>query len=243
MRNYLLFQLQGVLASWGEVVAGELRTSDNHPTRSALLGLIGAALGIERGDDARHQSLSRDLYIATLMHHTGVPLEDFHTTQTPDGNKGRELANRTEELNYKSIATILSRRTYFCDQSMTVAVWHTSDNPTFTLATIASALNAPKWTLSLGRKSCPLLTPPDARCIEAQDLKQAIEKNDFTMPLAFPSKEPRLYWDTTAPRSHIGLDAEFHATRRDDVLSRKHWTFQDRHESSARWTSQGGEKS
>ena len=54
MAEFLLFQLYGPMASWGEAAAGEVRHTASWPTRSALTGLLGAALGIElaAGDSA-----------------------------------------------------------------------------------------------------------------------------------------------------------------------------------------------
>lgn len=243
VKTYALFRLQGVMASWGDVVAGELRTSESTPTRSALLGLIGAALGIEREDDDAHHALSRALHIAVLVHNAGTPMEDFHTTQTPDGTRGRELTTRAEELSYKSIATILSRRTYYCDQSVTVALWQKKEvnqserDTRWRLEQIVEALNAPRWTLSLGRKSCPLLTPPEAHCVQAKTLKQALQLQRFCGEFAIPPRHERLYWDEGLSFEEIGIRQQLSAMRRDEIHSRKNWTFRNRSVASAPWPS------
>ncbi len=44
MDNYLVFQLYAPLAAWGGQAVGQERPSDDHPSRSALLGLLAAAL-------------------------------------------------------------------------------------------------------------------------------------------------------------------------------------------------------
>ncbi|MEN9864624.1 MAG: hypothetical protein RL748_214, partial [Pseudomonadota bacterium] len=46
--EFLLFQLQAPLASWGGAAVGEFRGSEEYPGQSALLGLLGAALGLTR---------------------------------------------------------------------------------------------------------------------------------------------------------------------------------------------------
>nr|WP_284509571.1 CRISPR-associated protein Cas5 [Salinivibrio costicola] len=48
MRDYLVFRLYGPLASWGEPAVGGDRPTSAYPSRSAVLGLLGAALGIKR---------------------------------------------------------------------------------------------------------------------------------------------------------------------------------------------------
>ena len=56
MRDYLVMRLYAPLASWGEIAVGEVRHSANYPSKSALLGLLGAALGVRRDDDAHARS-------------------------------------------------------------------------------------------------------------------------------------------------------------------------------------------
>ncbi|PAP57596.1 type I-E CRISPR-associated protein Cas5/CasD, partial [Salmonella enterica subsp. enterica serovar Braenderup] len=53
MSQYLVFQLHGPMASWGVDAPGEVRHSQAQPSRSALLGLLAAALGIRRDEEAR----------------------------------------------------------------------------------------------------------------------------------------------------------------------------------------------
>jgi CRISPR system Cascade subunit CasD len=51
MTDYLVFQLYGSLASWGEPAVGEMRHTNSIPGRSSILGLLAAALGIKRADE------------------------------------------------------------------------------------------------------------------------------------------------------------------------------------------------
>ena len=53
IRDYLVFRLYGPMCSWGDIAVGEVRPSTVHPAKSAILGLIAAALGIKRPDTAR----------------------------------------------------------------------------------------------------------------------------------------------------------------------------------------------
>jgi CRISPR system Cascade subunit CasD len=53
MSQYLVFQLHGPMASWGVDAPGEVRHSHELPSRSALLGLLAAALGIRRDEEER----------------------------------------------------------------------------------------------------------------------------------------------------------------------------------------------
>ena len=47
----LVFQLHAPLSSWGEAAVGEYRPSAEYPSQSAIHGLLGAALGVDRADD------------------------------------------------------------------------------------------------------------------------------------------------------------------------------------------------
>ena len=100
MADFLVFQLQGALASWGDVAVGEFRGTRDDPGAAALVGLLGAALGIDRGDDAAHAAL-RDGYawaVGTLG--GGTLLRDYHTTQVPGraDMKHRPHRTRRDEL-------------------------------------------------------------------------------------------------------------------------------------------------
>lgn len=46
MSQYLIFQLHGPMASWGVDAPGEVRHTHELPSRSALLGLLAAGVGI-----------------------------------------------------------------------------------------------------------------------------------------------------------------------------------------------------
>ena len=39
------------MASWGEIAVGENRHTASYPSKSAIIGLLGAALGIKRDDE------------------------------------------------------------------------------------------------------------------------------------------------------------------------------------------------
>ena len=61
MLDFLIFQLYGQMASWGEIAVGEYRPSRDYPSKSAIIGLVAAALGITRDDEDRQLALSEAL--------------------------------------------------------------------------------------------------------------------------------------------------------------------------------------
>lgn len=59
MSQYLIFQLHGPMASWGVDAPGEVRHTHELPSRSALLGLLAAGVGIRRDDTERLNAFNR----------------------------------------------------------------------------------------------------------------------------------------------------------------------------------------
>ncbi len=78
----LVVLIAAPLASFGEEPGNARRGTADRPSRSALLGLPGAALGITR-DDAEGQKALRDSFLtATRTLRAGELLADFHTFQS-----------------------------------------------------------------------------------------------------------------------------------------------------------------
>ena len=106
--QWLLFQLAGAMASFGGVAVGEVRSSESMPTRSAILGLLAAALGIRRDQDDQHAALSNALQFAARLESVDSRMLDFHTAQSAKRSrlKGRPLRTRRDELQAEDLWTI-----------------------------------------------------------------------------------------------------------------------------------------
>ena len=176
MRDYLLFRLYGPMASWGDIAVGEVRPSYTHPSKSAVLGMVAAALRIDRDQEEKHRQLAAAYGFAVQVDSMGVPLVDYHTAQVPPSGSGRNrraFATRREELRTlprEALNTILSRRDYRMDALATVALWVRAAPP-YSFEEIRSALERPGYVLYLGRKSCPLALPVEERAVLAPDLR------------------------------------------------------------------------
>ena len=127
------------LASMGEVALGERRVGLDRPGRSAILGLVAAALGIERRDEPALLALDRGYSMAQRVEQIGPLLQDYHTAQVPPARKGRRWATRRAELAEPDLGTILSLREYRTDVRLTVALWERAEAPR-RLAELAAAL-------------------------------------------------------------------------------------------------------
>ncbi len=60
MAQYLVFRLYGPLASWGLPAVGGDRQTGIAPSRSAILGLLSASLGINRKDESKLLQLQQN---------------------------------------------------------------------------------------------------------------------------------------------------------------------------------------
>ena len=161
MRAYLILKLQGPMQAWGEHTFEGARPSANFPTRSALLGLLGACLGIRRSDYSHLQELSDSVCFAVcredriLVKRSGrkvslpmLKFTDYHTV----------LNAREDYIGLKSHQTIQTWREYLFDAAFTIAIWNT-DEASITLDALEQAIKTPKFTPYLGRRSWPLSRP------------------------------------------------------------------------------------
>jgi len=237
MREYLVLRLYGPLASWGELAVGEQRTSASYPSRSALLGLIGASLGVRRDDDAGQVALSAGYRFGVKLLAAGMPLGDYHTVQFPDIPRKFSYRTRRQEVRDKGmLGTILTSREYRCDSLCTVAVVAGADAP-HDLTALAGAIRQPVFVPFLGRKSCVLALPMDPRLGEFTTLKEALDSRDGENPWPHGDNpmrrlrldaRPRYYWD--AGITDTGMEATLRQVRHDEPLSRRRWQFEPRQE-------------
>ena len=166
MTHFLLFTLYAPMGSLGQIAVGERRMGWARPGRSAILGLIAAALGIERVDEAAHRNLETGFFYAVRTDAPGRPFIDYHTAQTPKARRGRMFATRREELDADDLHTVLSSREWRSDVCFTIALWPRHDQAV-NLSEIVDALRHPvSLSISAARqhlwacRSTPLLSKP-----------------------------------------------------------------------------------
>ncbi|PZU90341.1 MAG: type I-E CRISPR-associated protein Cas5/CasD [Shinella sp.] len=231
MRQWLVICLRAPLASFGENAGNAERGTADMPTRSALIGLAGAALGIERADEAGQARLVRSLVTAAALYDRGHPLADFHTyTSLHQSAKG--AATRAAALERKEyLATSISRRHYRAG-GVWQAAYRLSDSADgFSLADLATAFDVPRFVLYLGRKSCPPSHPLVPRLIEGETVVEAFHTHfemvakTFGRGLSLKAVSVEDRHDgprSNRPRTHL---------RQDDPRDRsKRWTFGQRQE-------------
>ncbi|MGV7208444.1 type I-E CRISPR-associated protein Cas5/CasD [Oxalobacteraceae bacterium A2-2] len=241
----LVFQLYAPLSAWGDVAVGEYRPTANYPGRSAVLGLVGAALGITRDDDSAQAALRDQLRIVVGLLAEGRLLRDYHTAQVPGRAdlKKRPHASRKDELSIpkRDLNTILSTRDYRQDAASLIALQLASDAAPYTLSQIAEALKRPKYVLYLGRKSCPPALPLHPCLFQDVDIKTSFLSYQEQLRQQYKEKgggdvstlQPlrRIAWGDDAQALQIvGVAQDLSVPRKDQVITRSGWLFSDRTE-------------
>jgi CRISPR-associated protein Cas5/CasD, subtype I-E/ECOLI len=246
MQEFLIFYLYGPMASWGDIAPGEVRPTFDRPSKSAVMGLIAAALGIRRDEEIRQRELATGYCMAIRIDSRGILLRDHHTIQVPSALSNGEIepfATRRDELAVPKERrnTLLSSRDYRCDAVYTVCLWGSTDAPPYSLAAIQAALDTPAFVLYLGRKSCPPTLPVRAQIVRAKNLAEAFGSvrfpdNPFISCLA-GRDAPVIFWEGDEDTGFEQGDA---TTRRDNPSSRKRWQFLERREQYTSIQTPGG---
>ncbi|MEU1086920.1 type I-E CRISPR-associated protein Cas5/CasD [Streptomyces sp. NPDC005892] len=149
----LLLRLTGPLQSWGLHSHFNERDTAAFPTRSGVIGMLASALGRHR-DQPIDDLTSLNLTVRTDR--PGVLLRDLHTVG--GGLPGKQTVTTAEgKKRPGDTGTLLTHRYYLADAAFTVAL--TTPQATAAdqalLDSCAQALRFPRWSLHLGRRSCP----------------------------------------------------------------------------------------
>lgn len=159
---YLALLLDGPLQSWGFASRFQRRTTGMHATKSGVVGLICAAMGLAKGSPEEHDLLPKlaELKMTTITIPRTVEqalsplplrrLEDYHTTGGGyDKDTQRQFIARKASGGPCDNPTI-SRRQYLLNASFGIIL----EGDRAVLEEVASALQDPRWGVWLGRKSC-----------------------------------------------------------------------------------------
>ncbi len=149
--NTLFLRLEGPMQSWGDQQSKfVIRRTAEAPTKSGVIGILCAALGISR-PKAAEEWLPRlgDLRLGVRIDQPGVRWWDYHTVGAGMQVRIAEGEGKTKP------GAMLTRREYLCDANFLVAL---QGEPSL-IAELSAAMQNPQWTLYLGRKSCPPSRP------------------------------------------------------------------------------------
>lgn len=135
----LLLRLAGPMQSWGTISRFDQRDTGKEPSKSGVIGLLAAALGIDR--EVWNEKLQALAALTMGVRHDrpGVLKRDYQTAQhiiSADRSKIHETAVTTRE--------------YLADAVFLVGLEGPDRN---LLERALAALQNPEWPLALGRKS------------------------------------------------------------------------------------------
>ena len=221
MREHLVWTIAGPMGSFGESARAERRRTALLPPKSALAGMVAAALGIERGDAAAHAALNRYGFAVQNLDES-LPLRDYHTVQSvPESVTGTSTRGTAIARAGRRIHTLITLRDYRTNIAMRTAMW-ADDAPRWTLAEIARALRTPAFALCIGRRSCPLASPTCPLLVHAHTPLEALDQS--AAPIWMPAVRPGPVCTEPFP----GGRPDRVELRPSEVPSRARWHFANR---------------
>lgn len=126
----LLLRFAAPMQAWGVDSRFDIRKTNREPTKSGVVGLLAAALGLQR--DAPLNELTA-LRMGVRVDREGVLLRDFHMVH---GEK----------------SSYVTTRYYLCDAVFLVGVFSEDEA---LMRRLEEAVRNPAFPLFLGRRSCP----------------------------------------------------------------------------------------
>lgn len=187
----LLLRLEGPMQSWGTRSRWDVRDTGLEPTKSGVIGLLGCAAGLRRGD-VELEELDRALVFGVRIDRPGAISADFqtvkgyHRTASGEYKRSGGTAKSLERAREYDEHTIVSPRDYLHDAAFLVALSvkpeHRAGNPGL-LERLAERLQKPRWPLYLGRKACVPTRPVFDRLTEDYaNIEEALCRAEWAAP-------------------------------------------------------------
>lgn len=168
----ILLKFAGPLQSWGTSSHFDIRHTDMYPAKSAVLGLVAAALGWRR-DDARIEETLNKFSFAVRVDQPGSILEDYHTAR---------------RLDIKNCIYVTKR--YYLQDAVFVVALGIADS--IEADKIVAALKSPYFQPYMGRRALPL--PLDF-------VLAVVEEEPLTVLRTYPWQAAKWYQQRAAKHS------------------------------------------
>lgn len=140
----LLLRLVGPMQSWGTNSRFDQRDTGKEPSKSGVIGLVAAALGVDRDNWADLEPLTH-LSMGVRHDRPGVLKRDYQTA----GCAATDTIIKADGRQAKD-GGVVSERHYLADAAFLVGL---ESGDRGILERIHAALRDPVWTLALGRRS------------------------------------------------------------------------------------------
>lgn len=124
--DVLTIRVSAPLQSYGNQATFNRRTTNYYPTKSAVIGLVAASLGLRREDD--HIQRLNQLEYAVRIDQVGLMMTDFQTVETDPQKETRKITYREYLQDYVYAIAIGSR-----DKELIQAISYALLHPKFQL--------------------------------------------------------------------------------------------------------------
>jgi CRISPR system Cascade subunit CasD len=131
----IILKFSGPLQSWGSGSNFETRDTARYPTKSAVIGLLGGALGYRREETEKIQALN-ELSFGVRIEQRGSLLKDYHIARS-------------------AVQSYVTNRYYLQDAMFLVMLSH--EDPDWVVG-VRKALANPVFPLYMGRRSAPVVS-------------------------------------------------------------------------------------
>jgi CRISPR system Cascade subunit CasD len=166
MKKHAILVLEGPMQSWGLQKKFDYRSTMPLPTKSGVVGLVCAAMGIERNDRDNIAKLSAlDMSVLTIKR--GTLITDYHTIG--GGYSKNEKSRVVPKANGSKGDTVVTRREYLADASFVVVLSGDSE----LIDRCAAALDNPVWNVFLGKRCCMPSRPILEVVVDTEDQVRA----------------------------------------------------------------------
>lgn len=163
----LCLRLVGPMQSWGTTSRFDQRDTNKEPSKSGVIGLLAAALGIRRENWTDLEPITR-LAMGVRHDRPGALKRDYQTAGCAAGNIIVKADGTT------SRDGVVSDRFYLADAAFLVML---NGDDRMLLEKIQGSLKDPVWPLALGRKSyIPSETTWFEEGVQDIDMDQALRK-------------------------------------------------------------------
>ena len=152
----LLLRLAGPLQSWGTESRFNTRQTGKEPSKSGVIGMLAAALGMRRDEEI---SIFQNVRFGVRTDHPGDLIRDYHM------------------VHYLKTADVTNR--YYLSDAVFLVGLESEDKSL--LKTLEEALRRPVWALYLGRRSGPP-TQPLVLGIRELSLDDALRREPWLLP-------------------------------------------------------------
>lgn len=151
----LLLRLSAPIQAWGDESKYDIRGTRSEPTKAGVIGLLAAAKGYHR-DSSEVKDMADKLRMGVRVDQPGTVIRDFHTVRAPKYGKNNTLRYEADGSLIMEKDPYITKRYYLCDACFLVGVECEDVNY---LEVLKEALQAPRFSLYLGRRSCPPTLP------------------------------------------------------------------------------------